>query len=64
VSDPNILTPDPPDFPTRLRGALAFAISEMEDMLPYVPEYFREKWKYDDSIDSLRNLLKDDKEEA
>jgi hypothetical protein len=25
----------------RLRNALAFAASEIEDMLPYVPKYFR-----------------------
>lgn len=37
-----------------LRGALAEAIEEMEDMLPYVPEYFQEKWGYPATIAKLK----------
>ncbi len=34
----------------RLRIALLDAIGEMESMIPYVPDYFREKWNYDGAI--------------
>jgi hypothetical protein len=48
---------DPPCFAEdvrRLRVALRQAIEEMEDMVPYVPEYFREKWEYDATIARLK----------
>lgn len=35
----------------RLRVALSDAIEGMGTMLPYVPEYFREKWALDDFVD-------------
>ena len=39
-----------------LRGALATAIEEMEDMLPYVPDYFQEKWGYPATIAKLKAI--------
>ena len=41
----------------RLRGELAFAAEEMEDMVPYVDDYLREKWGYDKSIARVRAAL-------
>jgi hypothetical protein len=53
-------TPEPNDsVEHRLRNALAFAASEIEDMLTYVPKYFRWKWKYDDSLAAIRKTLRE-----
>lgn len=40
-----------------LRAALVEAIEELEDMLPYVPEYFAQKWGYGESITRLKAVL-------
>jgi len=40
-----------------LRDALDQAIDGMEDMIGYVPEYFRNKWKHDDCITKAREAL-------
>lgn len=41
----------------RLRGELTFAAEEMEDIVPYVCDYLREKWGYDKSIARVRAAL-------
>lgn len=41
----------------RLRGELTFAAEELEDMVPYVGDYLREKWGYDKSIARVRAAL-------
>jgi hypothetical protein len=45
------------DRANRLHRALLEAIDELEDMVGYVPEYFREKWDYDATILRLRKAL-------
>lgn len=40
----------------RLRTVLAGAIDCMEDMVTYVPAFFREKWGYDAEIARLKEL--------
>ena len=40
-----------------LVDALEEAIEGMEDMIGYVPDYFREKWKHDDCIKEAREAL-------
>lgn len=39
------------------RAALAEAIEEMEDMVTYVPDYFRQKWQFDNAIESAKAKL-------
>lgn len=34
----------------RVHSAFNETVGEMEDMLPYVPDYFREKWEYDKAL--------------
>lgn len=34
----------------RIRSAFNETLGEMKDMLPYVPDYFREKWEYDKAV--------------
>lgn len=46
-----------PGVEAGLRAALLEAIEELEDMLPYVPEYFAQKWGYRESIDKLKAVL-------
>lgn len=41
----------------QLQTALEYALEEMEDMVTYVPEYFREKWGYDASIEFVRTVV-------
>ena len=41
----------------KLVVALRTALDEARDMLPYVPQYFRDKWGYSDSLDALRRQL-------
>lgn len=50
--------------PERLRGlagtfyaTLEFAAEEMEDMLPYVSDYFVEKWGYRESLNAIKDVL-------
>jgi hypothetical protein len=43
----------------RLREVLADALDEMRDMVPYVPEYFREKWRHDEAVDRAATALAD-----
>lgn len=40
-----------------LAEALREAIGTMEEMLPYIPEYFRDKWAFGDQIDTARSAL-------
>lgn len=47
------------DVVTRLRTALLDAIEEIEDMMGYVPDYFREKWGYDESLAALKAVFTD-----
>lgn len=42
---------------TELYEALREAIYAMEDMIEYVPEYFRTKWQHDDAIKDAREVL-------
>lgn len=42
---------------TKLEAALRDAIEGMEDMLPYVSEYFREKWGHQGYIDRAKAAL-------
>lgn len=39
------------------RAALAEALDEMTDMLPYVPAYFATKWDYQSKLERLRAAL-------
>lgn len=41
-----------------LRVALENAIEGIEDMIVYVPEYFREKWGYDESLARIREAVR------
>ena len=41
----------------RWRAALKDALEGMEDMLPYVPEFFREKWDHQAYLDRARVAL-------
>lgn len=41
----------------RLRDALQDALEGLEDMRPYVPDYFADKWDHDDYIDRARSAL-------
>lgn len=38
-------------------AALADALDGLEDMFPYVPEFFREKWEHQGYIDRARAAL-------
>jgi len=40
-----------------LVDALEEAIEGMEDMIGYVPDYFREKWKHDDCLKEAHEAL-------
>lgn len=40
-----------------LQESLADAIEGMEDMIAYVPDYFREKWGHDDYIARAKAAL-------
>ena len=42
----------------RLRAALSDAVDEMKDMVAYVPDYFREKWKLDEAIERARVAIR------
>ena len=33
------------------------AVEEMESMVAYVPDYFREKWGYDESIAAIKDFI-------
>lgn len=46
----------------RLTRALRLAHEELNDMLPYVDEYFVDKWGYRDSIEQVRAALEDGRE--
>lgn len=37
-----------------LAADLELSLSEFEDMLPYVSEYFRHKWGYDDFLQEMK----------
>lgn len=39
------------------REALEDALDGLEEMIGYVPEYFREKWGHDAYIDRAREVL-------
>jgi hypothetical protein len=41
----------------RLLAALKDALDGLEDMCPYVPDYFREKWDHQGYIDRAREAL-------
>jgi len=41
----------------RLTDALKDALEGMEDMFPYVPEFFQEKWEHQGYIDRARKAL-------
>jgi hypothetical protein len=43
-----------------LRLALADALEGMQDMLPYVPDYFQKKWCHQDYIDRARAALSEE----
>jgi hypothetical protein len=45
------------DPSSSLEAALRDAIGEMEDMLGYVPAYFRAKWGYDEAIERAKAAL-------
>jgi hypothetical protein len=45
--------------PSRWRALLDDALQGMEDMIAYVPEYFREKWDHQSYIDRARKALDD-----
>lgn len=40
-----------------LAAALKEAVEELDDMVPYVSDYFRAKWGYDETIARLRSVL-------
>lgn len=40
-----------------LRDMLAECAEVLEDALSYMPQYFREKWQYDDTVKKARELL-------
>ena len=40
-----------------LRAALTTALEGLEDMLPYVPAYFAEKWKHQEYVEAARQAL-------
>ena len=42
------------------RKALENALEGLEEMFPYVPEYFQWKWALQDYIDRAREALKRD----
>lgn len=42
-----------------LIAALKDALGGMEDMIGYVPEYFREKWEHQDYIDRAKAALEE-----
>ena len=41
----------------RLRAALDDALEGLEEMLPYVPEYYRVKWDHQGYIDRAKAAL-------
>jgi hypothetical protein len=43
----------------RARAALADALDGLQDMLPYVPEYFREKWEHQGFVDRAEAALRE-----
>ncbi len=43
----------------RLRLALENALEGMREMLPYVPDHFREKWSLDLYVVETENALKE-----
>jgi hypothetical protein len=45
------------DPSSSLEAALRDAIGEMEDMLGYVPAYFRATWGYDEAIERAKAAL-------
>lgn len=47
-----------------LRGALEDALDGLEDMFPYVPEFFREKWEHQGYIDRARAALQADSQQV
>lgn len=40
-----------------LRDELQALLDEFEDALPYVPDYFRDKWGYDDAVTRAKAAL-------
>lgn len=48
----------------RHRAALADALEGMEEVIPYVPEYFREKYGCDDYIARARAMLAEEEQET
>lgn len=47
-----------------LIAALKDALDGMEDMFPYVPEFFREKWDHQGYIDRAKAVLAEFEEGA
>lgn len=45
------------DYLANLRLALEDAVEGMEEMLPYVPEYFRTKWSLDEFLNNGRKAV-------
>ncbi|MCW2763862.1 MAG: hypothetical protein JWR85_4063 [Marmoricola sp.] len=45
------------DLVYEAREALVYALEEMESMIVYVPDYFAEKWGYDESIERVRAAI-------
>lgn len=41
----------------RLTAALVLAVELAEDMIGYVPEYFREKWDHDTDLATVKAAL-------
>ncbi len=50
---------DPITTEARLRLALENALEGMREMLPYVPDYFRDKWSLDLYVAETENALKE-----
>lgn len=47
----------------RILKVLADVTETLEDALNYMPQYFREKWKYDDVVREAKQLLAEHKPE-
>lgn len=45
------------DLVHEAREALVDALEEMESMIAYVPDYFVDKWGYNDSIERVRAAI-------
>ncbi len=43
----------------RLRAVLEDALEGMQDMVPYVPDYFRQKWGHQGYVDRASAALKE-----